>query len=744
MRGLRQLNLGRVFGIVAAATLILAVCPCGESEGKDRNSGLDVRSISTRPDMVSGGEALVQITVPTNLSPNGITVALNGGDVTGEFHPGQDPGSLLGLVNDLHVGKNILGVTAPGGRFASLELINHPITGPIFSGPHQEPFICETQTYTLPDGTTLGPPLDASCSAVTRVVYVYKSTSGAFNVLPNPTLHPTDLARTTTNEGRTVNYIVRVEIGTINRAIYQTAILHDPGAEPPPTPFMRPEGWNGKLIYTFGGGLNPGYHQGVINIPSITTTNLGPLNDSWLSLGYAYAQSTLNVNASSDNTVVSAETALMVKEHFIDEFGPVRFTIGTGISGGSMHSHEIAQDYPGIFDGVIPSGFADNITTIHNNTDCSLLNLAINSATVPFTHDQMTAVSGYGDWQGCQEWMNLSAFAGLPAPYPLSPGELIASDTPGKTLCSPVIPAAVIYDPVTNPGGARCTYQDNSVNIFGRDPGTSFARRPFDNVGVQYGLGAFNAGKISAEQFVQLNQLAGGYDIDGNFIASRYAADPEALRIAYISGRMNTGSGGLATMPIIDEAWASPPIDFRNGRISMFSVRDRLIAANGNADNQVIVVAASILAGGSIFIEQMDRWLENIANDPSDDSASAKVARNKPADVTDGCYGADGTFIPERAALDDPNSACNQLYAVYRTPRIESGAPIADDILKCQLKPLDVRDYAQPLTSGQLARLKAVFPQGVCDYDRPGVEEHLARTWLSYPLHKEDRDRDDD
>lgn len=39
------------------------------------------------------------------------------------------------------------------------------------------------------------------------------------------------------------------------------------------------------------------------------------------------------------------------------------------------------------------------------------------------------------------------------------------------------------------------------VNVYGRDPATGFARRPFDNVGVQYGLAAFNAGAIPFEQF---------------------------------------------------------------------------------------------------------------------------------------------------------------------------------------------------------------------------------------------------
>ena len=67
------------------------------------------------------------------------------------------------------------------------------------------------------------------------------------------------------------------------------------------------------------------------------------------------------------------------------------------------------------------------------------------------------------------------------------------------------VPADQVYDPKTNPTGARCTYQDNMVNVFGRDPKTGFARRPFDNVGIQYGLKALNDGKITFEQFIDLN-----------------------------------------------------------------------------------------------------------------------------------------------------------------------------------------------------------------------------------------------
>lgn len=98
-------------------------------------------------------------------------------------------------------------------------------------------------------------------------------------------------------------------------------------------------------------------------------------------------------------------------------------------------------------------------------------------------------------------------------------------------------PRRPAIDPYTNPKGVRCTLQDNQVNVWGRDPTTGYARRPFDNVGVQYGLNAFNSGVISAEKFLELNEYAGGYDINGKTVSTRTAADRETLRIAYQTGR---------------------------------------------------------------------------------------------------------------------------------------------------------------------------------------------------------------
>jgi len=47
-----------------------------------------------------------------------------------------------------------------------------------------------------------------------------------------------------------------VEKGVINRAAYAIGILHDPAAGPAPTPVSPGgSGWNGKLVYSYAGGL---------------------------------------------------------------------------------------------------------------------------------------------------------------------------------------------------------------------------------------------------------------------------------------------------------------------------------------------------------------------------------------------------------------------------------------------------------------------------------------------------------
>lgn len=713
---------------LTAGLMIAVLLPVfgGGAAFAGKSTKLEIVTVSTRPDTITGGDVLVQIDAG-NLPLNRIAVTLNGRDVTAAFRPGRTPGTLLGYVAGLSLGGNTLRASGKGhgAAAAAVRLTNHPISGPVFSGPHQTPFYCETHVWGL------GPALDANCSAGSQVTYQYRTTAGAFRPLPaGPP--PADLAQTTTNEGTTVDYIVRLERGTINRAVYEIAFLHVPG-QPLPEPWTSTPGWNGRLVYTFGGGYKASYHQG--------RNTGGVMNDLFLRQGYAVASSSLNVAQNNANDVISAETAMMVKEYFIERFGAPRYTIGWGTSGGAMQQHMIAQNYPGILDGIIPAAASPDTTTrIGMVTDCSLLARYFSISAHPWSDEQKTAVVGFAAWQACTGGPPITGSSWIPAGY--SPGWV------SPKFCDAAIPAADIYDAVTNPTGVRCTIQDDLVNSLGRDPHTGFARRAVDSVGVQYGLAAFNAGKISAEQFLELNDRIGGFDIDGNIVAARTVADRKALRNLYRRGRVNTASGGFSQLPIIDLRTYTDTFDFHD-RIRSFATQARMIATNGHADNRVSWTFAGPSAGPPArfameALRQMDRWLANIAADPADDDATAKVIRNKPADVLDGCWTPTGDRVDEPVVYGAPG-VCNGFYPAHGDARMVAGSPVANDIVKCRLKAIDPREYAQPLTAEQLRRLSTIFPDGVCDFSRPGVKQGLLKkTWLSLPGSDQPDNEDDD
>ena len=90
--------------------------------------------------------------------------------------------------------------------------------------------------------------------------------------------------------------------------------------------------------------------------------------------GYAFATSTLNTFQVQCNDVLSAETAMMVKEHFAETIGEPEVTIGEGGSGGAIQQLLIAQNYPGILDAIGPTlTFPDAASIAPGVIDCALL-----------------------------------------------------------------------------------------------------------------------------------------------------------------------------------------------------------------------------------------------------------------------------------------------------------------------------------------------------------------------------------
>ena len=168
--------------------------------------GIDV--LSSRPDLVTGGDALVRI-FGVEAAPK---VTVGASDVSGAFRP-DSKGGWVGLIEGLTDGANRLVATA-GGKEATLTLVNHPVNGTLFAGPQQEPFVCENASHGL------APAADASCAAPTVVSYFYRDKGGEWKPFDSKAARPADIATTTTTEGKEVPLIVRQEKGVINRSAY--------------------------------------------------------------------------------------------------------------------------------------------------------------------------------------------------------------------------------------------------------------------------------------------------------------------------------------------------------------------------------------------------------------------------------------------------------------------------------------------------------------------------------------------
>jgi Tannase-like family of unknown function (DUF6351) len=694
---------------------------------------IEIRTLSSRPDLVSGGDALVEIRVTAAVSRSQITLALNGKDVTDQlkwgvsFHASSSgASSFRGVISGMSVGDNTLRASIkPSGKLraatASLKITNSPITGPILSGPHLKPYECRTVE------SGLGQPLDADCTAATKIEYFYRASNNAFKPLADTAERPSDLVSTTTNDGTTVPYIVRVESGTINRSIYRIAILDDPKAtvasvspqsgrtpirlvslEDSRSGVARTEwtpgpGWNRKLAVSFGGGAGTQYNQGV-------NQATGALNHLYLSRGFAFVISTELVNQQHGNAVLQGETLMMLKEYFIKRYGVPKWTVGYGGSGGAIQQLLITEIYPGLLDGLQPSlSFPDSTM---NTSDCGLLQTFWRQSDPGvWTDEKKTAVEGYTKGT-CAAWERTF----VPV--------YTATNARGCAMND----ASKIYDPVKNPTGARCTVQDMRVNVYGRNPATGFARKPQDNVGLQYGLGALNSGAIGVDEFLDLNEKIGGNDIDGNFVPQRSVGDPIAIRAVYESGLLDSGGGGLANVPILHSRTYNDALGDIHDRHRDLTIRARLQKANGRFDNQVIWLAPgrerNQTTGAdltSLSLDTMNKWLDNIAADPAPLSTD-KVVRNRPAEAVDAYWDGAGNKFAETATFDRA-SGFNKMYPVHSEPRLVAGAPLANDVVKCQLKPIKYADYKVTFSAAQKARMAPIFQSGVCDFSKPGVEQ---------------------
>ena len=332
----------------------------------------------TPPTLVSDDDTRIVVRADAALRPETVRVFVNGQQTRLRLQP-----SAIGattVVNNLRQGENEIRVEARGFAPASLTVTNHGRGGPLFSGPQLQPWICAAPAARAASADAAA--VDASglasaatddrCNAPAVYSYFYRSTDTECSMrigAPSPCFRPyvigtrpADLAQIRRADGRSVDYIVRVERGAMNRGLYDIAVLFDPAARP--NDGLR--NWNNKIVWAFGGSGG--------NVRRQTAPASSWMNDDALSHGFLVGVSNFTDGSRNNNRPLAAETLMMIREHVSDTYGPVRHLIGEGCSAGSMQQNVLSTMYPGLVDGVLIScSFPDSDSLMQEIVDSFLL-----------------------------------------------------------------------------------------------------------------------------------------------------------------------------------------------------------------------------------------------------------------------------------------------------------------------------------------------------------------------------------
>lgn len=757
--------------LAGAVALVLVQAPAVQAHPPQSGHRLTIEVLSSAPDQVSGGDALIRVHLGNRAKADHVRITRNGDDVTGAF--AADPGgrSLTGLVDGLRLGRNDLRARADRGPTARLKLRNHPIEGPIFSGPKQYPFLCRTEqaelgqplvdnqdgegmrVYALDEaGNKTGEVVGWSrdCAAQTRIDYFYRSTGGSFRPLPAGGSVPADLAQTTTMDGKTVDFVVRRERGTINRFIYQIAMLAPLSEALAGGTTPDHSSWNRRVIYVFSGGVAIGHNQGTVTGSAMDPAALG--------LGYALIFSTGTRTNVHYNLVLGGETALMLKEHFIERHGVPRYTVGVGGSGGAIQQYIYGQTYGSrLLDAAIPQySYPDMVTQTIHVGDCELLEY------------YMDVTDGdnpkWRDWENRTALIGMNGSATVPNPYTGRAGsDECVNGWRGLTPLAlnpnwaPIDPLWEQMDPPGVADTVHWTHWDDLRTIYGVGE-DGYARDTWDNTGVQYGLQALRDGFLTPAEFLDLNAQVGSWKDQPDMVdegcpfrpelcgdpaqfdpwsarnmqlspdggatpAPRQRGDRRAIRAVHEAGLVFTGD---IDIPIIDwRHYLEEQLDMHNSRQSFVS-RQRMLDHDGHAGNQVIWFTdarpEAIFDQTPEALAVIDEWLANIQARPW-----RGVAGNKPADAVDRCFDTQGNEIARGGHVwdgilnDRPAGACTELFPIFGTSRTAAGAPLTGDVYACKRQPVAAAiargGYGDWRPSpAERDRLQEIFPTGVCRY----------------------------
>ncbi|ASP39536.1 hypothetical protein CHH28_13000 [Bacterioplanes sanyensis] len=544
--------------------------------------------------------------------------------------------------------------------------------------------------------------------------------------------------------------LVRIETGTINRFVY-ALLMPTTKRDLPDQPDLSQ--WNGRAVYHFKGAIGIGFQQGKTRLNRLLR-DMRPA----LEKGYAVLFSTGTETDNLYNITLQEDTALRVKQQFISRFAAPEFIIGFGDSGGGLQQYLLGQNRPGLIDGgVAIIAYPDMVTQISYGLDCELME---------YFFDHLATDQAF--WRSAR---HRSYVQGLAYNMELTPRveylNTIASalrlEMPprprGATECNYAWrgSTALINNPKFNSHYSRFApavndatfwthWQDNR-DVYGTDA-NGRAPVPSSNVGVQYGLQAWQQDLISAEQFFDLNRKIGSWKpqqdmqqerlwlVSGDDSLRRYSPYGEmnmthngqamqpaprrhgsltAARAAYASGNVFIGT---LDIPIIDvRPYRDLQLDIHHSWAALSS-RARIMAANqGDRRLQTIWISDPGYDARWDAFAAMERWLDARLRNPG--VGIPDYAEDRCLDERGGLI-ASGQHVWDGQWNQQVDGVCSQRFPFFQSSRQAAGDDARATTLFCQLipvsqaissglyYPLDVKPYQ--------AELEHTFPQGVCDY----------------------------
>jgi hypothetical protein len=512
--------------------------------------------------------------------------------------------------------------------------------------------------------------------------------------------------------------------------------------------------WNRRAIYTFDGGVQIGHRQG--------TPGGSALYDAGLSKGYA-------IMHSSGNRTSTLQPPARRRDRADDQGGVHRALWGPHVQRRpgrlrrAIQQYVYGQNHGKLLDAGIPQySYPDMATQTIHVGDCELLE-----------HYMDVTDGANPKWQNWEnrEWLiGMNGSATISNPYR---GGVLGSDecVRGWRGLTPLALNPLWFQAFNgldrmNPAEmaqVHWTHWEDLKNVYGVGP-DGYARMTWDNVGVQYGLKALNDGQITPAEFLNLNARIGSWKDPADMVQEAFpfpsppppmppatpGFDPWSARnmnlspdggatpaprrqgdLAAMNAAYNKGLyfDGHIDIPLIDwRHYLEEELDMHNSHQS-FASRQRMLAFDGDASNQVIWFTdarpSRQVDATPQALQVIDEWMANIRANPD-----LGVAGNRPELATDRCFRTDGTEIARGAHVWDgildngPKGACAQEFPLHSTSRIVAGGPLRGGVYKCALRSVDdaIGNHlygSWTPSATEVARLKQIFPTGVCDYGLP-------------------------